>query len=110
MIPLIALLLGAALGLVLQPAVPAMLAPYLPVAVVAALDAVFGGVRAHLDGTFSDRIFLISFLTNVVLAVFLVFLGDQLGVGSELSTAVVVVFGVRMFQNLAGIRRHLLQA
>lgn len=110
MIPLVALLVGAALGLVLQPTVPAVLAPYLPVAVVAALDAVFGGVRARLDGTFSDRIFLISFLTNVVLAVFLVFLGDQLGVGSELSTAVVVVFGVRMFQNLAGIRRHLLQA
>ncbi len=110
MIPLIALLLGAVLGLVLQPEVPAFLAPYLPVAVVAALDAVFGGVRARLDGTFSDRVFLVSFLSNVVLAVFLVFLGDQLGVGSELSTAVVVVLGVRMFQNLAAVRRHLFQA
>ncbi len=110
MIPLIALLVGAALGLVLQPEVPAFLAPYLPVAVVAALDAVFGGVRARLDGTFSDRVFLVSFLSNVVLAVFLVFLGDQLGVGSELATAVVVVLGVRMFQNLAAVRRHLFQA
>lgn len=110
MIPLIALLLGAVLGLVLQPEVPAFLAPYLPVAVVAALDAVFGGVRARLDGTFSDRVFLVSFLSNVVLAVFLVFLGDQLGVGSELSTAVIVVLGVRMFQNLAAVRRHLFQA
>lgn len=110
MIPLIALLVGAVMGLLLQPAVPGFLAPYLPVAVVAALDAVFGAVRARLDGTFSDRVFLISFLTNVVLAVFLVFLGDQLGVGSELSTAVVVVFGVRIFQNLAAVRRHLFQA
>ncbi|MFO8075450.1 MAG: small basic family protein [Actinomycetota bacterium] len=110
MIPLIALLLGAVLGLVLQPEVPAFLAPYLPVAVVAALDAVFGGVRARLDGTFTDRVFLVSFLSNVVLAVFLVFLGDQLGVGSELSTAVIVVLGVRMFQNLAAVRRHLFQA
>lgn len=110
MIPFIALLVGAVLGLVLQPAVPGFLAPYLPVAVVAALDAIFGGVRARLDGTFSDRVFLISFLTNVVLAVFLVFLGDQLGVGSELSTAVVVVLGVRIFQNLAAVRRHLFQA
>jgi small basic protein len=110
MVPLIALLVGAVLGLVLQPAVPSFLAPYLPVAVVAALDAIFGGVRARLDGTFSDRVFLISFLTNVVLAVFLVFLGDQLGVGSELSTAVVVVLGVRIFQNLAAVRRHLFQA
>ncbi len=110
MIPLIALVIGAVLGLVLQPSVPAFLAPYLPVAVVAALDAIFGGVRARLDGTFSDRVFLISFLTNVVLATFLVFLGDQLGVGSELSTAVVVVLGVRIFQNLAAVRRHLFQA
>ncbi len=110
MIPLIALVVGAVLGLVLQPAVPPFLAPYLPVAVVAALDAVFGGVRARLDGTFSDRRFLISFLTNVVLAVFLVFLGDQLGVGSELSTAVVVVLGVRIFSNLAAVRRHLFRA
>lgn len=110
MIPLIALVIGAVLGLVLQPSVPAFIAPYLPVAVVAALDAIFGGVRARLDGTFSDRVFLISFLTNVVLATFLVFLGDQLGVGSELSTAVVVVLGVRIFQNLAAVRRHLFQA
>lgn len=110
MIPLIALLAGAILGLVLQPTVPPALAPYLPVAVVAALDAIFGAVRARLDGNFSERIFLVSFLSNVVLAVFLVYLGDQLGVGSELSTAVVVVLGVRIFQNLAAIRRHLFHA
>jgi small basic protein len=110
MIPLLALIAGAVLGLFLQPSIPGFLAPYLPVAVVAALDAIFGGVRARLEETFSDRVFLVSFLSNVVLATFLVFLGDQLGVGSELSTAVVVVFGVRMFQNLAAVRRHLFQA
>jgi small basic protein len=109
-IPLIALLVGAVLGLVLQPTVPAPLLPYLPVAVVAALDAIFGAVRARLEGTFSERIFLVSFLTNVVLAVFLVYLGDQLGVGSELSTAVVVVLGVRIFSNLAAVRRFIFRA
>ncbi|MDQ3708351.1 MAG: small basic family protein [Actinomycetota bacterium] len=106
MIALLALLLGATLGLVLQPSVPLALAPYLPVAVVAALDALFGGVRARLDGTFSDRVFLVSFLSNVILAVFLVYLGDQLNVGDALETAVIVVFGVRIFQNLAAVRRH----
>ncbi len=110
MIPLLALLIGAILGLVLQPTVPAVLLPYLPVAVVAALDAIFGAVRARLEHTFSERVFLISFLTNVVLAVFLVFLGDQLGVGSELSTAVVVVLGVRIFSNLAAVRRVIFRA
>jgi small basic protein len=110
MIPLVALLLGALVGLLVQPEVPGGLQPYLPVAVVAALDAVFGAVRARLEGSFSERIFLISFLTNVVMAVFLVYLGDQLGVGSELSTAVVVVFGVRIFANLAAVRRILFRA
>jgi small basic protein len=106
-IPLIALLIGAIAGLLLQPTVPAALAPYLPVAVVAALDAIFGAVRARLEGTFSERIFLVSFLTNIVLATFLVFLGDQLGAGPEMLTAVVVVLGVRIFQNLAAVRRQL---
>ena len=110
MIAIIALLIGAVLGVLVQPTVPVGLAAYLPVAVVAALDAIFGGMRARLDGTFSERIFLISFLSNVVLAVFLVYLGDQLGVGGELSTAVVVVLGFRMFSNLAAVRRHLFRA
>ena len=110
MIALVALLAGAILGLYMQPTIPAPLAPYLPVAVVAALDALFGAVRARLDHTFSDRIFLVSFLSNVVLAVFLVFLGDQLNVGDALETAVIVVFGVRIFQNLAAVRRHVFKA
>lgn len=110
MIPLLALVAGAVLGLVLQPTVPVAIAPYLPVAVVAALDAVFGGVRARLDGTFSERIFLVSYLTNTILAVFLVYLGDQLAVGGQLSEAVVIVLGVRIFQNLAAVRRHLFHA
>lgn len=110
MIPLLALLIGAVLGLLVQPTVPVALAPYLPVAVVAALDALFGGLRARLDGTFSERVFLVSFASNVVLAVFLVYLGDQLGVGSDLSTAVVVVLGVRIFSNLAAVRRQLFRA
>ncbi|MGH3664512.1 MAG: small basic family protein [Egibacteraceae bacterium] len=110
MIALVALLIGALLGLLLQPTIPAALAPYLPVAVVAALDALFGGVRARLDGTFSDRVFLVSFLSNVVLAVFLVYVGDQLNVGDALETAVIVVFGVRIFQNLSSVRRHVFRA
>ena len=48
------LLLGILLGVLLEPAVPLWLQPYLPIAVVAALDAVFGGLRALLDGVFDD--------------------------------------------------------
>lgn len=110
MIPAIGLLLGVIIGLILEPTVPLWLAPYLPIAVIAALDAVFGGVRAVLDGIFSDKVFVVSFLSNVLVAALIVFLGDKLGVGSQLSLAVVVVLGVRIFSNVASIRRHLFDA
>ena len=110
MIPAIGLVIGIALGIFLHPSVPLWMQPYLPIAVIAALDAVFGGVRAVLDGIFSDKVFVVSFLSNVVVAAFIVFLGDQLGVGSQLSTGVVVVFGIRIFSNVASIRRHIFRA
>jgi small basic protein len=110
MIPAIGLLVGIVFGLLLHPTVPMWLQPYLPIAVVAALDAVFGAFRSVLDGIFSDRIFVISFLSNVLVAAVIVFLGDQLGVGSQMSTGVVVVLSMRIFANVAAIRRHLLKA
>ncbi len=110
MIPAIGLLLGIAAGLLLDVEVPTNLQPYLPIAVVAALDAVFGGVRAVMDGMFNDKVFVVSFISNVLIAAFIVFLGDQLGVGAQLSTAVIVVLGIRIFTNVANIRRHLFHA
>ena len=110
MIPALALVAGVALGLVFEPVVPLWLQPYLPIAVVAALDAMFGGIRARLDGIFDDKQFVISFIANVVVAAVIVYLGDQLGVGGQLSTGVVVVLGVRIFGNVAAIRRHLFRA
>jgi small basic protein len=110
MVPALALVIGVVLGLVLEPTVPAALQPYLPIAVVAALDAVFGAVRAALDGLFDDRVFVVSFVSNVLVAALVVFLGDQLGVGGQLSTGVVVVLGIRIFTNAAAIRRHLFRA
>ncbi|HVQ87104.1 MAG TPA: small basic family protein [Actinomycetes bacterium] len=110
MIAVLGLILGIALGLVLQPTIPPELQPYLPIAVVAALDAVFGAFRALLDGIFNDRVFVISFIGNVLVAALVVFLGDQLGVGAQLSTGVVVVLSIRIFANAAAIRRHLFHA
>ncbi|MET1008084.1 MAG: DUF1290 domain-containing protein, partial [Propionibacteriaceae bacterium] len=42
MIPLLGLLAGIVLGLFLQPTIPQGLQPYLPIAIVAAMDALFG--------------------------------------------------------------------
>jgi small basic protein len=109
-IAVLGLAVGIVTGLVLEPTVPVWLQPYLPIAVVAALDAVFGGLRAVLDGIFDDRVFTVSFLSNIVVAALIVYLGDKLGVGSQLSTGVVVVLGIRIFSNAAAIRRHLFKA
>jgi small basic protein len=110
MIAIFGLLVGILAGLFLEPTVPDSLQPYLPIAVVAALDAVFGGLRAYLDGIFDDKVFVVSFVSNVLIAALIVFLGDQLGVGGQLSTGVIVVLGIRIFSNVAAIRRHLFHA
>lgn len=110
MIAGLGLLVGVLLGLMLQPEVPLWLEPYLPIAVVAALDAVFGALRAFLDGIFDDKVFVVSFIGNVLIAALIVYLGDKLGVGGQLSTGVIVVLGIRIFSNVAAIRRHIFHA
>jgi small basic protein len=107
---LLGLALGIVAGVLLDPTVPGFFQPYLPIAVVAALDALFGGLRARFDGVFNERVFVVSFVFNVLVAAFIVWLGDQLGVGTQLSTAVVVVLGIRIFSNVAAIRRHVFRA
>ena len=110
MIAALALLAGLVGGLILHPTAPGWLEPYLPIAVVAALDAVFGAVRARLEGIFDDKVFVVSFVSNVLVAALIVYLGDNLGIGGQLSTAVVVVLGIRIFSNAAAIRRRLFRA
>ena len=110
MIGIAALVIGIVLGLVFHPSVPEFVEPYLPIAVVAALDAVFGGVRAWLDGIFDAKVFVVSFISNVLVAALIVFLGDKLGVGTQLSTAIIVVLGIRIFGNAAALRRRLFGA
>jgi len=109
-IALAGLLVGIIAGLILEPTVPVWMQPYLPVAIIAALDAVVGATRALLDGVFRDRVFVISFLSNVLVAAIIVWIGDLLGVGAQMSTGVIVVLTMRIFSNAAAIRRHLLKA
>ncbi len=110
MIALLGLLLGIVLGVVAQPTLPVQVQPYLPIAIVAALDALFGGFLAYLRQSFQDRVFVVSFVSNVLIAALIVWVGDLIGVGPQLSTAVVVVLGIRIFTNAAAIRRQLFNA
>jgi small basic protein len=105
LIALGALLAGIVLGLILQPTLPPAVAPYLPVVVVAALDTALDGVRARLEGGYHEGEFLVAFLSNALLAAFVVWLGDRLGV-PDLQIGIIIVFGIRMFQSLASIRRY----
>ncbi|WP_193622943.1 small basic family protein [Mycobacterium tuberculosis] len=110
MIGIAALAVGIVLGLVFHPGVPEVIQPYRPIAVVAALDAVFGGLRAYLERIFDPKVFVVSFVFNVLVAALIVYVGDQLGVGTQLSTAIIVVLGIRIFGNTAALRRRLFGA
>ena len=79
MAAVLGLIIGVVIGVFVKPDIPIIVQPYLPIMVVAALDALLGAARAYFERSFSDRVFVISFLANVVTATLLVFLGNQLG-------------------------------
>jgi small basic protein len=105
-VPLAGLLVGVLLGLVLQVDVSYELARYSAVGILAALDSVLGAIRAELDGGYDNRIFISGFVVNALVAVFLTFVGDRLGL--DLYLVALIAFGLRIFQNVAIIRRHFL--
>jgi small basic protein len=106
-LPVVGLLIGLALGAAFSLTIPAEYSRYTAMAILAALDSILGAIRAELDGEFDNYIFLSGFFANIVLAGGLTYLGDRLGV--ELYVAAIVAFGVRIFDNLARIRRQLLK-
>jgi small basic protein len=97
---------GALLGGALSVAIPAEYTRHTAIAILAAVDSVLGALRADVEGQYDNLIFVSGFVTNSMLAVLLSILGDRLGI--ELEYAAIVAFGVRMFTNLAIIRRRLL--
>ncbi len=80
---------------------------YLAIAIIAALDSVFGGITSVLKGNFNLKIFLSGFFGNAILSILLTWLGVKLNV--DIYLAAIVVFVGRMFTNLAIIRRHYIE-
>ncbi len=105
-LPLLGLILGIALGVLTDIQIPAIYENYLSIAVLAALDTMFGGIRAQLQQVYDDKVFISGFFFNIALAAGLAFLGVHIGV--DLYLAAIFAFGVRLFQNIAVIRRILL--
>lgn len=106
MIELIGLIIGLIIGVFIPWHVPSEWSLYVATGLLAALDTALGGMNARIKKTFKLDIFISGFFGNAFIAVFLAWLGDKLGL--PLYLAAVIVFGTRMFQNFAEIRRELL--
>ena len=97
---------GIVLGFALNISYPTEYSFYITMGLLAAIDSILGAGRSHLEGKYNNLIFISGFITNAILAGLLAYLGDRLGV--PLYYAAILVFGGRLFQNLAVIRRLLI--
>ena len=100
---IIGCIIGALIGMN-APVISYTYSSYLAIAIIAALDTVFGGITSVLNKNFDLKIFLSGFFGNAILSIALTYLGERLNV--DIYLAAVVVFVGRMFTNLAIIRRH----
>lgn len=107
MIVFIGLLIGIIIGIIFPGNIPDKFSPYISVAILACLDSVFGAIRASLSKNFQGDIFISGFFGNAALAAALAYLGDKLGI--PIHFAAIIVFGGRIFDNFAIIRRLLLE-
>lgn len=105
-----AILLGCILGAIIginAPTISYTFSGYLAIAIIAALDSVFGGITSVLKGNFDIKIFISGFFGNAILSILLTWLGVKLNV--DIYLAAIVVFVGRMFTNLAIIRRYYIE-
>ena len=104
---LIAIIIGCVIGAIIGiniPTIPYTYSGYLAIAIIAALDSVFGAITSSLKKNFDIKIFISGFFVNAILAIALTYLGQKLNV--DIYLAAVVVFVGRMFNNLGTIRRY----
>jgi len=106
LIAITGLLIGIALAFCINFHIPDAYTVYVAVGILAAIDSVFGGLAASMRKKFNIVIFLTGFFSNVLLAAGLTYFGKILGL--DLYMAAIIVFGARLFQNFAIIRRLLL--
>jgi len=106
-LPIAGLIVGIIIGLIFPISIPMQYAKFMSVALLASLDSVFGGLRAGAEEKFDNTVFITGFFTNALLAAGLVYIGERLGI--DLYYVALLAFGLRIFQNLAMIRRYFLR-
>ncbi|MFY9484098.1 MAG: small basic family protein [Patescibacteria group bacterium] len=99
---LIGLMIGILVGYFAPVTIPVVFARYSAIAILGIVDSLFGAWRANLQGKFDQTIFVSGLIFNMVLAVLITYLGDQLNL--DLYLAVIIVFTLRIFQNIATVR------
>ncbi|QIB70089.1 small basic family protein [Aminipila butyrica] len=99
----IGLAIGLALGFGLDISYPAEYSFYITMGLLAAMDSIVGAARSMMEQKYNNLIFTSGFITNALLAMVLTYVGDKLGV--PLYFAAIFVFGGRLFNNLAVLRR-----
>lgn len=106
----VAIILGCIIGVIVgnyAPIISYTYSGYLAIAIVAALDSVFGGVLSYLNKKFDMGVFITGFFGNAILAILLAYLGQRLNV--DIYLVAIFVFVSRMFNNLGYIRRYYLE-
>lgn len=106
----IAIAIGCVLGALVGINIPTIsytYSSYLAIAIIAALDSVFGGISGTLKGEFNFKVFISGFFCNSILSILLTFLGNKLNV--DIYLAAIVVFVGRMFLNLTIIRKYYIE-
>ena len=107
MILFLAITIGCILGAIVginMPTISYTYSSYLAIAIIAALDSVFGGISGTLKGEFNFKVFISGFFCNSILSILLTYLGNKLNV--DIYLAAIVVFVGRMFINLTIIRKY----
>ncbi len=106
----IAIIIGCILGALVGINIPTIsytYSSYLAIAIIAALDSVFGGISGTLKGEFNFKVFISGFFCNSLLSILLTYLGNKLNV--DIYLAAIVVFVGRMFINLTIIRKYYIE-
>lgn len=104
---LVLVFVGIAIGLIIPFQLYAVSSFYISVGILAAIDSIVGALKASYDEEFDMAIFVSGLVINTLMAVALSWIGDKIGI--PLYYAAVFVFGTRLFNNLALVRRRLIE-
>lgn len=101
---LLGILFGIIIGLNTNFSIPIEYIKYTAVIIVGIFDSLFGALKAEVTHEdFNPTLFLTGLIVNILLAVTITYLGEQLGL--DLYLAAAVVFTFRIFTNVGQIRR-----